>query len=817
MYWAKKTLRSMGDFVLVKSRIGTLLGEQYNVFSLASKTPGWPYFGYANGPLQADGRRNYLRGGTLPPAGYFVEDMVSRYINPSCVFQLDQAYHRVCTLADRNDSPFYWWDVFRQRKTLPEIEWEVIGKTPLQRLEYYQTIEPGSVYPDPGYFVQLASFLFYILLIHILWPVIEESLKRYAKYHVDVYVAEITLRVGYKLTHWASSETVLVSLLALTAVFLPALCLSLFESRGKISWNWFLCLCSRTVAHAMLLDFPFYTACVVHVMYNLLMYSVPEYQLRMRAREPSRGQVQLDTCCADEGMSEANVQGRCGVTWGENVCEPKFACRMHWAFRAYAGCVYVGTVFRQCIHNERVSIKGRVLKLLPQHAPLQSVRVVLRWVQCLWYVYPIFCRLIKKVRRPTSFYAWVSRFDPRKRNLLTKLYEGGLGIYSLAASAFIKREVAMKCPEMVFKDPRWIQGCPMELTVEVGPWVHQLAKFVRRGLTPGTPDEPYLFTREQVISGKQIIYTCGMNAEQVGKSFGAAIAYVQSQCDVDDEVIVVEDDQSRFDEHITKGPFLFLEYFYDYVFPRRIARKLRRAISKGFSKLGTRYWVQYTMQSGWPDTSVGDTLINAAMKYCVHVMGRNWISIVCGDDSVTVTTRKELARLGGVARLKRLYVEFGMEVDMVVRSDPASAEFCSGRFYPVGDSYVLMPKIGRLLSKLACDMVDRNSENQIAWLRGVASTLRCFGRIDPLCAALADSIFDAMGEGRSIAQVVNPYKYPVLYKHRVTPFNVLDYYDRFYGINESQIKDCIHELSQKFVIGRVYDQSALSHIVSVDI
>jgi len=283
-----------------------------------------------------------------------------------------------------------------------------------------------------------------------------------------------------------------------------------------------------------------------------------------------------------------------------------------------------------------------------------------------------------------------------------------------------------------------------------------------------------------------------------------------------DQLIVVEDDQSRFDLHLLEGPFSFLHSIYRDKLPRTVASLLRRRVSQGVTNLGTKYSIPYTMQSGWPDTSVGDTLVNAAMKYRIHGIGRLWISIICGDDSVTVTTKRELERCGGLQGLISSYAEYGMEIEAKYTANPLSVEFCSGRFYPAKGSFILMPKPGRLMSKICWDMKPRGDVSRKAWLRGIAITLDNYGRVDPLLNSVGVGLDSELGSGKIITERNNEYKSQLLGEASVDWIDVLVYYDEHYGMSESHVLHLI-SLLRKIRIGTLSADPLLYHMAEIDI
>jgi hypothetical protein len=707
--------------------------------------------------------------------------------------------------------------------TQREIElWAAYHADPITRTNLLEASRPFSAYPSPTLFLNVLSWIVLIFFNFVFKPCFEEFFKRYFLAFIE-HSAERTFHHLFDRRITFHVDTQIYPLLwFIFAVLGPCLILGVLEARRYTGLQWILQLSVRTMAHSILTVADFYHACLYHMTFNLFvtLLSASGYRLSVfddHGVGDNIKTVYSDVCCEHYGLEPVATQDRFTVKWGEQECKSKFGVRMHWFFATFSRPI-IGTVFRQCSHNEKVSITGRVGKRLSQHNIVRRAVMVATWLLATAMVLPLIIRLVAPVIKPTNWLAWIARFDPRKKEIFQRVRSEGILRVRRAASAFIKREVAMKDLESPYKDPRWIQGCPVEMTVAIGPYVHKLAKNVHKGLRPGGDNRTrHHFTTQQQLDGKQIIYTCGMNAEQVGSDYAAAIRLVASRCKPGEKVVVLEDDQSRFDQHITRPPFLFLLAVYMALLPRKVWRLLKRGWSSGFSKLGTAYRVWFTMQSGWPDTSVGDTLVNAAMKYFIHGIGRNWVSIVCGDDSITVTTDWEIQRCGGVAGIRRVYSDFGMDVEIILRANVYEAEFCSARFFPVGDTFVLMPKPGKLLAKLACDMVDRNAVNQLAWLRSISDTLAAFGRVDPTFLALSKSINRFTGTGRRIRLPENPYKYPVTISHSVSREDLLDYYDRFYGISAAQYDSIVISLSEDFYVGKVFRNPHLVDIVARDI
>lgn len=674
-----------------------------------------------------------------------------------------------------------------------DVRWKALWKDPIDKVTLWESIPSRSLYSASALVTALFGFI--RAARTFLCALSEERAKRVGISHLltqlipgtsEIVSPALDLVVNYvfdKYFHGRGKAIQLIFKLFMTAWRYAGLrgvssaVLAFIEVRRNGLSSQFL---PRLCAHLALSIMPLPAAVLLHTLWNL---SVSR-EMRLAVTEcdedlTSSRSVVADVCCADYTMKATPTQSDYCRVPGEPDCKIGFGCRRGWGVESV-----IPTVFRNCIHNEKISMDGRVGKKLPAHdSPKRTLEIVLHWGR----VFRKQCRdlsdKIQRVRKPVPFPQWASSFPPAKRDMFLQMKKDGIEIPKPVASSFIKRELAGKLPHDVqFKDPRFIQGCPVEMSALCGPSLRVLAKNTRQGL------RPIHYTPAEISSGRQIVYTCGLSAEQVGTEFGKAIELMTSLCEPGEKVVFLEDDQSRFDLHLLEGPFNALDKIYRMKLPRKVARLLRRRISRGRTVHGTRYSIPWTMQSGWPDTSVGDTLINAIMKRHIHGIGRKWISIICGDDSVTITTDREIERLGGVQAIIKEYADFGMEVEAVLQADPLSVGFCSGRFMPLGDSFVLMPKTGRLLGKLCWDMTDRNPAGQKAWLRGICATLEHYGQLDLILASLAEGLRHSLGDGKTIAPMRSEYKHWLSDRHVINKDDVLQYYDHHYGLSADEVR-----------------------------
>jgi len=598
----------------------------------------------------------------------------------------------------------------------------------------------------------------------------------------------------------------------LFSIVLPSLLLSVVEiirTGGPAKELWY-----RILMHYILgylnLRLGWFTAILAHAAHNAAAFRFGGVMLDVF--QGKKDIVVNDLCTEHCKMKVVNVQPGFVVTAKpEARCIPRFGARCMWGIAGlYAD------VMRTCHHNEVTSLRARVGKKLPQHEDGAAAIVEAEWVKLDGVVHKTITGLIRKVRYPLTFEEWVKTFPPAKRAMYSKLVdENAVPPKNPVASSFVKKELVLReeehCEQV--KDPRMIQGCPPELSLFTGPYIRRAAKALKSGL------KPKKWLPSSVRCGKQIVYTCGMTAEGVGAAFSKALVLIESMCDAGERVIVIEDDQSRFDLHITGPAFSYLDGLNRDLLPKHVARLLRRtASSKGRTALGCKYKIPYTMQSGWPDTSYADSICNASMKMYIHGIGRKWISIICGDDSVTVTTDSELQLLGGESGIVKSYAKLGMEVDVVIRDDPHLAEFCSARFYNVGSQFVLMPKPGKLMARFGWDMQNRKPSNRLAWARGVVQTMSYYGRVDPLLAALSSSLNRQLGRGEVISNDVSEYSHRVEGRRSAPRPEYLYYYAIHYGLSAGDVDRAVLLLENDAIkLGELCDHPLLKAIAARDL
>jgi len=667
------------------------------------------------------------------------------------------------------------------------------GLTGPQRTRAAALVEPASQFSfrDRKYWIY-DTFIRYVMG-PLAVAMVEECLKRWAYHKVFSHLASSRALFGVlaKLSLLLSGVDI-QKIFRVLSMCAPALAMAIAERKQVVK---------RFVAHLVLTQLKLCPAVVVHAVWNAycLWKGNRGDQLSVVAAQENpevHAEVYSDTCL-DGSVAACPTQEGFTFTLGEKTCVPKFGLRC---------CMRIGGVYqqvlRQCSCNQWIGLTQRVGKCLPMHKDKPAEEAVFRKWKSLRSTTDYLCGALGRIRNPMRYKTWLARYTgPRRRFFAAMKATLNVTPGKFIAKSFIKREKSRGILGQPGKigAPRVIQGCPEILTHLTGQWCVPLAKRMHDRLG---------------VDGGHIVYTCGMTGEQIGAEFGKAIDEVRLSS-ASGRVVIVEDDQSRFDLHLGRGAFSFLDEVYHRLLPKRVARYLQRKRSQGVLCGGTKYSVPYTMQSGWPDTSLGDTLVNAAMKLYIHGVGRPWRSIICGDDSVTITTAEEVARLGGKNYFLDQYASFGMEVTFDIRDDPLDVGFCSGRFMPHHSSYLLVPKIGKMLGGIYWDTENRGPRDRLAWVRSVSDSVCQFGQVDPIGLGLGLSMRASVGDGKVLELIANQYSYRARYDSTTDMFGVYVYYDHHYGFSPGMVDDAV-AATRLCVYGATVRHPLLVHLAETD-
>jgi hypothetical protein len=287
-----------------------------------------------------------------------------------------------------------------------------------------------------------------------------------------------------------------------------------------------------------------------------------------------------------------------------------------------------------------------------------------------------------------DFKAWNARFEKGRQrnqaNAFEDLKKNPLTTEDFKRKSFVKRELTMKGGEEFEEfDPRAIQGNSDRLNAALGPFIYKFSKQLANVWN----------------SDKDICYTSGMTAEQIGSwrgQFGA------------EDVTIIEIDESRYDTHQGEECYDFRNMFYKHCGIDHYGQAgfASTSMSKifGYTSKGVKYSVPFTMSSGSPDTSCANSLINGIKtEYAVKSFGlKGFKMLVHGDDNLLVV-RGQLSQDEQKA-LRNHIIDFnhrlGFKSKVTISTQWEHVEYCSSLFWPTHDGFVLGPKIGKRLPKI---------------------------------------------------------------------------------------------------------------------
>jgi len=270
------------------------------------------------------------------------------------------------------------------------------------------------------------------------------------------------------------------------------------------------------------------------------------------------------------------------------------------------------------------------------------------------------------------------------------------------ASSFIKVEkVSFASTPGGVDDPtpRLIQGQTDKLNVVQGPWFYQFSKLLKR-----------------VWDGSQcLFYTSGQNADTLGDWFFKQHAKFE-------DVGYVLIDYTKFDSTVNKPCYdLALEVYRllgMQAHPQVWAATKMDERQKGYTRFGYYYETDYGTGSGKADTSVKNSMINAALAMMTLTDTSKFKMCVMGDDSLIIGDSVYLEGLVDtlVANARAL----GFEPKARFTRQLSEVDYCSKVPYPAlhpvtrEPTIVFGPKIGKLLHKIGgtCRWLVSNPNNR---------------------------------------------------------------------------------------------------------
>jgi len=165
---------------------------------------------------------------------------------------------------------------------------------------------------------------------------------------------------------------------------------------------------------------------------------------------------------------------------------------------------------------------------------------------------------------------------------------------------------------------------------------------------------------------------------------------------------------------------------------------------KGFAVFpgGTlRYKMAYTVKSGHNDTTLGNSLVNAAIAYAAFKrLGVRASILVAGDDLLVAFYQR--VEVDAVIALER---EYGITPEARVFDDYERVTFISGMFIGDGTQIGFVPLPGRLFARLWWTVSPPAARKVPQYQRGVARGLGPVAGSIPVLRVLLDA-FDTQGD-----------------------------------------------------------------------
>jgi hypothetical protein len=447
--------------------------------------------------------------------------------------------------------------------------------------------------------------------------------------------------------------------------------------------------------------------------------------------------------------------------------------------------------------NEETALRGR--QLMEVDEPVFNVWNDMRPI--------VQNHLVFKTIKPVTFDEWNNpkRFPPTrvKQNLAAKAKLDSLSAddrlnYLLSRSTirrtFIKRELLVKSSEtgLSNKEPRLIQGVGHAANVVLGPWMLAFSKELAK----------------QWNSKNRIVYASGMNAEVLGSLFDEGDRF--------GNYLLV--DFSRYDATISKDALLFEQFIYScFGGMDSLARDVLRAQlhPRGFTTHGHKYDVGGTRCSGDPNTSCGNSMLNAfAQIYVADRLGLNIKKlVVLGDDSVTLLDGEP-----DLTQVNEAFARLGFKSEAQFVKDLDLVEFCSGRFYPAlsadgSETRVWAPKVGRFLAKSGwCTNV--NNAN-VEWYKGNLTAYNVNFAHVPIARDVIKRAISLLGDVKAKGAIRDQYKIHASVKHRSCD-RTYEMIERVYGVSSSDLVELRNYLTGITEFPYFMDHGVITRVLERD-
>jgi hypothetical protein len=429
---------------------------------------------------------------------------------------------------------------------------------------------------------------------------------------------------------------------------------------------------------------------------------------------------------------------------------------------------------RSCIHNESRALAKR--QLLPSIGDPETRRRC--WLDAAGQFNPRWT-VWEGADDETLLDTWLCRYPIARRVAIKMAWQALMAGQPVNAKtkAFVKREWLL-AKVTAKRDPRLISGKHDDYLSVTGPVFHSWTKqIVHENWS----------TVEEALRHR-FIYTGGMTAEMIG----AIASHFETL-----GWYAYEGDYSRYDGHTEVEALEAQMRVYGRYLPGQTVRYLREQLKTvGGTPTGLSFQCKGKTASGVANTSFGNTIMNFLLA--IHVMGGNggdWAIMALGDDNVIFSKHPR-----DTSELIKRAVDMGHKLEVVERKPDQYdfLEFCSMRFWNVGDSRVLGPKPFRVLSKTFMPHRDIQRAEIPNYVKGIVEGFKHYRWI-PILGKVCGWLD---GQLQVVPKFVNdnPYKATLKREIDVDSRSIHEQFERVYGTAVDTYEDLIDE-EVKFQVG----------------
>lgn len=316
-----------------------------------------------------------------------------------------------------------------------------------------------------------------------------------------------------------------------------------------------------------------------------------------------------------------------------------------------------------------------------------------------------------------GFEDWILRWPLSKRLMIRRsMLEDEVRHNRLRA--MIKREIYHARPRVA----RLIQYYPNLATQAVNGW---LCSNLQKSLG--------FYFKNRRFDNIDITFASGLNGIELGE-------WMDRVYDLYGNPWFIESDGQRWDARMQRMHHDFKMRLY-----RVVDAELASSVEQGFACVGVVvlsddrlvYRVNGTVKSGHNDTTLGNSLINAAVAYETCVLMNLKASIIVAGDDLLIACSGE----PDLCRFDNIVLDYGIVPESRVFNTYRGVSFISGCWLRcrVGSRFIFVPKLGRLLARLwwSVSVVPERRRND--YRHSVCSGLRPLVGLLPIYSAFIDS------------------------------------------------------------------------------